>query len=51
MIKKGLRRAQSIVLCGGRVIYSSKKRYEPSNEEIRRMEEEMEEPCFVVTSF
>lgn len=51
LIKKGFKKAgaQSIVLCGGRVVYSSKKRYEPSDEEIRRMEEEMGKPCFVVT--
>lgn len=42
-------KARSIVLCGGRVIYSSKKKYEPSDEEIRRMKEEMGKPCFVVT--
>jgi len=51
LIRKEFKRtkAQSIVLCNGKVIYSSKNRYEPSDEEIRKMEEEMGKPCFIIT--
>jgi hypothetical protein len=50
-IKKKLEesKAQSIVVCNGKVIYSSRKRYEPSDEELKRMEEEMGKPCYVIT--
>jgi hypothetical protein len=50
-IKKKLEenKARSIVVCNGKVIYSSRKRYEPSDEELKRMEEEMGKPCYVIT--
>ncbi|MGB9717879.1 MAG: hypothetical protein ACPL4E_05490, partial [Thermoproteota archaeon] len=50
-IKKKLRetKAQSIVVCDGRVIYFSKNRYEPPDEKLREMEEETGKPCYVIT--
>lgn len=41
--------AQSIVVCDGKVVYASRNRYEPPDEELRRMEDEMGKPCYVVT--
>lgn len=50
-IKKKLKETgtQSIVVCDGKVIYSSKNRYEPSDKELNEMEEKMAKPCYIIT--
>lgn len=42
-------KAQSIVVCDRRVIYSSKNRYDPPDEELREMEEKMGKPCYIIS--
>jgi len=40
--------AQSIVICDGQVVYTSEDRYEPSDEDLEKMEEKVGKPCYVV---
>jgi hypothetical protein len=42
-------KAQSIVVCDRKVVFYSKNRYEPSDGEVRKMEEKMGKPCYVIT--
>ena len=40
--------AESLVLCGRRVVFSSSNRYEPTDEQISELEARMGKPCYVV---
>lgn len=40
--------AQSIVVCDHKVIFTSQNRYEPSDEELLKMEKQIGKPCYVI---
>jgi len=41
--------AESLVLCNREVVFASKDRYEPTDEQVTELEAKMGKPCYVVT--